>query len=47
MKMKIMSSSLVYSLMNNSSSCTELFFIIIINYVCIAGKDRRAVTAAS
>lgn len=48
MKMKIMSSSLVYSLMNNSSSCTQLsFIIIIINYVCIAGKDRKAVTTAS
>lgn len=49
MKMKITSSSLVYSLMNNSSGCTQLFFfiIIIINYVCIAGKDRKAVTAAS
>lgn len=34
--------------MNNSSSCTQLFFIIIIiNYVCIAGKDRKAVTTAS
>lgn len=49
MKMKITSSILVYSLMNNSSSCTQLFIIIIIiiNYVCIAGKDRKAVTAAS
>lgn len=37
--------------MNNSSSYTQLFIIsiisIIINYVGIAGKDRKAVTAAS
>lgn len=48
MKIKIMSSSLVYSLMNNSSRCTQLFIIIIIiNYVYRAGKDREVVTAAS
>lgn len=44
MKKKIMSSILVYSFINNSSSCTQLFIIIIIiNYVCIAGKDRKAI----
>lgn len=46
--MKITSRSLLYSLMNNSSCCAQLFFIIIIiNYVCIAGEDKKAVSAAS